>query len=77
MEYYGSVINPMDGRIYLAPRNASQASRFDPVTKSWASFGNVFPVTKLLATAKYIFPVLSSVDNCMYAFPTFLNVVHR
>ena len=77
MEYHGSVIDPMDGRIYLAPRNAPQVSRFDPVTKSWAYFGNVFPVTKLLVNSKYICPVLSSVDNCMYAFPTFLNVVHR
>ena len=77
MEYFGSVINPMDGRIYLAPRNAPQCSRFDPVTKSWDSFGNIFPVTKMLVSGKYILPVLSSVDNCIYAFPTYLNVVHR
>ena len=69
--YQGGIYNYADGRIYLSPRNASQAARFDPVTQTWETFGDKFPVTNFLHNDKWGYPAVSNFDNCIYALPNF------
>ena len=76
-DYYGGVWNPVDGRIYLAPRNVTRAARFDPATKKWEAFGDTFAKTEFCTNDKWHLPALSSIDNCMYAVPMLGGVANR
>ena len=62
-----------DGRLYLCPRNATRAARFDPATGSWETFGDTFPE----GGDKWMGLAVSSFDNCMYAVPAECKEVSR
>ena len=68
----------MDGRIYLPPRTAKQAARFDLTTQTWETFGDTFPETEFCGpTDKWGKCALSNADGCIYSFPLGLSEVHR
>ena len=75
--YQGGVFNPVDGQIYLSPRNADRAVRFDPATKTWTPFGKTFAATEHLHTCKWTYPAVSSFDNCLYALPLTMRVTQK
>ena len=75
--YWGGAYNSADGRIYLCPRCASRAARFEPVTKTWETFGDIFPETQFLGNDKWTTFGISNVDNCMYSFPNSLTAIHK
>ena len=62
-----------DGRLYLAPRNATRAARFDPATAKWETLANNFPK----GGNKWVGLEVSSFDNCMYAVPAECAKVSR
>ena len=62
-----------DGRLYIVPRNATRAARFDPATETWEAFGDAFPE----GGHKWIGAAVSSFDNCIYSFPAQCSVVSR
>ena len=70
--YQGGAFGP-DGRLYIVPRNATRAARFDPATETWEAFGDVFPE----GGRKWMGAAVSSFDNCIYAFPSRCSVVSQ
>ena len=71
--YHGAVSGPLkDKHIYLVPKNAKRAARFDPVNMTWESFGDVFE-----GGDKWVGGALSSFDNCIYCMPSSLTAVQK
>ena len=70
--YYGGVVVPSDGCIYLPPWGAAKALCFDPVAKTWDAFGDVFA-----SALKWSGAAISSSNNLIYSMPFSLHVVNR
>ena len=60
---------PLDGRLYLIPRSAIQAARFDPASKEWETFGDIFPASEHTNGDKWSYCAISNFDQCIYSIP--------